>query len=662
MDGEQLVVQLEARVDRFEKAFERASRTADTRWREVESHGRRSSVRIEQEWTRTVGVVTRGADVARNAVLRLGTAMGVALSVREVVQAADQWQQLSNKLAGAGVPTERLAGTLNKITAIALRTRTELTPTVDLFSKLTMVSEQYNLTADQAARITETVSKAMKAGGASAAEQASAILQLSQAIGSGVLQGDELRSLRENAPLLLKALAKELKTTTGALKEMGEQGKLTGDVILRALLGASREIDAAFSKTIPTLSDGFTNMKTSFIALIGEFDRGAGLTKKLGEALSGTGAKMDDLKAGAAGWGAYLAQQAEAALQKVRPLYDLLNALGRLSPIGLSLSFIEKSGTELERGKAMLRRGLGTPLSKDVGSLYDFGGGADGTDNIKAPPKDYGKKTDDLLRSTKDRTDALRVEAEVLGKSTFEAEKARTAQELLARAKAAEIPITEALRGKIDAVSAAYASETARLEKLKDAYQTISELKDATKSFATGLATDLANGVSKTEALANALARLRDRLLEMATSKIFDVVFSSTTGGVGSIFSSLVGHAGGGLVSGPGTGTSDSVPARLSDGEFVVNAAATSKYLDLLQAVNSGGSLKVPSVGSSIAVAAPTTVTQNFAPTIHVTAGTPQQNQDAAERMERHLIEVFETLYQRQTVREMRPGGLLNRL
>lgn len=657
-ETERLVVELEARVAKFEKSFERASRTADRRWRQIEGHGKRSGQTIEASFTKTATSIQRSASAASAALLRMGTAIGLALSVREVVQAADAWQSYQNKLKAAGVPTEQVATTLNRMTEIALRTRSELGAVTDLFSKLTLVSEQYNLTADQAARITETVSKAMKAGGASAQEQASAILQLSQAIGSGVLQGDELRSLRENAPLLLKAIAKELKVTTGEMKRLGEEGKLTGDVILRSLLNASGEIDAAFGKTIPTLSDGFTNMTTSFTALIGEFDRGAGISKELAKALASTSASLDDLRASAAGWGAIIAENAERAIAAVKPLYDLINAIAKYSPTGLLAQRVG-GADEYSRGVAMLKRGLGSRLSQDPDSLYDFGGSTGDASNIKAPAKDYTKKTGDLLDQIQRRTEALRVEADMFGRSTYAIERARAAQELLSRAKSAGIPITDTLRQKIEATASAYAQEAARLEALKTAQQTLNELRSTATEFASGFAKDLSNGVSATEALGNALDRLKDKLIDLASSKLIDIVFNVGTSGTSGLFSQLFGHAEGGLIRGPRSPTSDSIVTRVSAGEYIVNAQQTGKYLDLLNAINSGKSLRVPNVGNQI-VAPQMTNNLSFSPTIHVSGGTPEQNQDAADRIGKQLETTFKEFFQKQAIKEMRYGGLFN--
>ena len=82
---------------------------------------------------------------------------------------------------------------------------------------------------------------AAKLGGSSAIEASNAFRQLAQALGSGRLAGDEFRSVSEQVPLILKPLADELNVSTGALKQLAAEGKLTSDVVIRALrkLGSS---------------------------------------------------------------------------------------------------------------------------------------------------------------------------------------------------------------------------------------------------------------------------------------------------------------------------------------------------------------------------------------------------------------------------------------
>src|SRR5690606_168511 len=103
-------------------------------------------------------------------------------------------------------------------------------------------------------------------------EQAAGILQLGQALGSGFLQGDELRSIRENAPLLAQAIANEFGVTIAKLKDLGAEGELTTDRVFKAILNAQKEIDAIFGTTSSTIAEGFTRVQNALTEYIGQAD------------------------------------------------------------------------------------------------------------------------------------------------------------------------------------------------------------------------------------------------------------------------------------------------------------------------------------------------------------------------------------------------------
>ena len=142
------------------------------------------------------------------------------------------------------------------------------------------------------------------------------------------------------------------------------------------------------------------------------------------------------------------------------------------------------------------------------------------------------------------------------------------------------------------------------------------------------------------------------------------------TGGIiGMIGSALMGKADGGIIRGPGTGTSDSIPARLSNGEFVVRAAATARHLPLLQAINSGNLPRFANGGlvSTAAVRAVATLNPSAAvnQTINLSVagspGTPAQNQDLAERVTASFREAAQEMVTKELMKQMRQGGLLQR-
>ena len=168
-----------------------------------------------------------------------------------------------------------------KILQMANDTRSGYAETVDLMSKLTM-SGAFDSTA-HVMDMTESINKAIRIGGGTDEMNKSAMLQLSQALGSGVLQGDELRSLSENAPYMMKVLADGLGVARGELKQMGADGELTTDVVIQAFENQRDVINSTFENIPRTWGDVTTklgNSWTNFMKRLAN-DQGTGVLNPL---------------------------------------------------------------------------------------------------------------------------------------------------------------------------------------------------------------------------------------------------------------------------------------------------------------------------------------------------------------------------------------------
>ena len=242
-----------------------------------------------RQFDRRMALMASSADVMERRVTAAGNrmsqhlaqaiaAIGVGAAIKSTQELADAWTNAANKLAAAGVPMEQLNSTQQRLADLARETRSEFTSTADLYAKLTRATQELGASENQVARTVETVNKAFKAGGASTQEQISSILQLSQALGSGLLQGDELRSIRENAPLLARAIAKEFDTTVAGLKKLGADGELTADRVFKAILQGSQAIDEQFAKTRSTVGQAFTALQTEAGRFLNQLDRTVGAT------------------------------------------------------------------------------------------------------------------------------------------------------------------------------------------------------------------------------------------------------------------------------------------------------------------------------------------------------------------------------------------------
>jgi len=253
--------------------------------------------RVEQRLNGfSTGITTMQGNVNRlsASLLNAGTMMtkfnnvlqiiGVSVAANEIRRYADSWTLMNNKIAAASQSSGMQAPSLSDLKKGADNARAGIEAYTDLYARIMRNSKGVAKSEQEVADATNIVSKAFAVGGAAASEQAAGVLQLGQALGSGVLQGDELRSIRENAPVLAQAIADEFGTTISGLKDLGAQGKLTSERVLTAILKARQQIEAQFAKTSLTIEQSLTLVKNAATEYIGTMDGVTGASK----AVSGT--------------------------------------------------------------------------------------------------------------------------------------------------------------------------------------------------------------------------------------------------------------------------------------------------------------------------------------------------------------------------------------
>lgn len=153
----------------------------------------------------------------------------------------------------------------DKILASANRSRSSYKDTTAAVTKLNMLAGDQFKSNDEAIGFVETLNKMFAISGTGAQEATSAMYQLTQAMGSGKLQGDEFRSIMENAPMLADAIAKSMGKTKGELKDLSSEGAITADIIKKAMENASTDINKQFDSLPMTFGQKMTVLKNNFM-------------------------------------------------------------------------------------------------------------------------------------------------------------------------------------------------------------------------------------------------------------------------------------------------------------------------------------------------------------------------------------------------------------
>lgn len=208
-----------------------------------------------------------------------------AFATKALTDTADRYTDVQNKIAAVVTDSRERAAIEQQIYDTAQRTRAAYDATAILFQRLTLSASNLGASQSEILRVVETTQKALQSGGATTQEAAAAAIQLSQALGSGRLQGDELRSILENAPVLAQAIAKEFGVAVGQLKEMGSEGQLTSSRVFRALLKAGDEVDERFSQLRPTIASALVVLDNAFTRYIGSVDQSLGVSSALAQGI-----------------------------------------------------------------------------------------------------------------------------------------------------------------------------------------------------------------------------------------------------------------------------------------------------------------------------------------------------------------------------------------
>ncbi len=205
--------------------------------------------------------MNRGASAADNLGRRLLSLAGAYASLRTAQQfigMTDTFTQTTARLDRMNDGLQTTAELQEMVYQAAQRSRGAYQETADLVSKLgTMAPEAFNSSGELVA-FAEQLNKQFALAGAGTQGAQAAMLQLTQAMSAGVLRGEELNSVLEQAPTITQAIAKYMGVNIGQLREMASEGAITADVVKAALFSAAEETNAAFDSIPLTFSQAWT--------------------------------------------------------------------------------------------------------------------------------------------------------------------------------------------------------------------------------------------------------------------------------------------------------------------------------------------------------------------------------------------------------------------
>ena len=262
-------------------------------YRTMEQGGKKAAA-ATRETQRSLAELNSQLASVRSSATELAGAWAGAFATNQLIAYADTWNQLNGRLRLASSSSEDYAQSQRVLMEISQRTGTSLEANSNLYSRIAQSLRDAGYASADVAKVTETVATSLKLSGASTEEASSVITQLSQALGSGVLRGEEFNAIMESGGRLAKLLADGLGTTVGGLRNMANNGELTTDKIVPLLTNV--EILRKEFETLPaSISGSAQKVQNAFLAWVGGANDAVGASSTLSGILDGLATNIDDV-------------------------------------------------------------------------------------------------------------------------------------------------------------------------------------------------------------------------------------------------------------------------------------------------------------------------------------------------------------------------------
>ncbi len=350
-------------------------------------------------------------------------AVGVSFGAMEIIQIADDFKNLESRVrlaTGAGV---EFVNGFDGVKQIANETFTSIENTALLFASISRAGNELKMAQKDILQVTETINQSIKLSGGSAASASAAIVQLVQGLQSGVLRGEEFNSIMEQSPRLARALADGLGVTTGELRKLAGEGKLTSDVVLKAIQEQSAVINAEFETLPTTFANAVQVLKNNFMLLVGDMDKTLQSSSGLSQGIMDIADNLENidpaiisaLEQGMSSLWEVAKTVGTTLLEIYNTFSDVLNIAGGIDQTSEQVGFLTRSLQGVSIVMGVIADGIkGVKIIFDavVGAAYDLGSAlskawsmvtfgdvskrfAEASDQMKAKSDEFLKKFQD---------------------------------------------------------------------------------------------------------------------------------------------------------------------------------------------------------------------------------------------------------------------------
>lgn len=290
----ELIIKISANSQSFQTEISRASRMGQDYYRTMQNGGRQAAA-AAQESERALSDLTAGFASAG----RAAAAATAAFATGKLVQIADEWNSVNARLKQASSSADDFATSQRQLMEISQRTGTAFSDNANLFSRAAASMREYGYSSDEVLKITEAVSTGLKLSGANTQEASSVITQFSQALAQGVLRGEEFNAVNEAGDRVIRALAAGMGVARKDLKSMADQGQLTIEKVVPALMSQLGALQGEFANMPQTVSGSLQKVTNSFMAWVGGVNQATGATDALSGGLDNVAQTLDSFTSSA---------------------------------------------------------------------------------------------------------------------------------------------------------------------------------------------------------------------------------------------------------------------------------------------------------------------------------------------------------------------------
>ncbi len=268
-------------------ASERAKQKTESAFSGIESKARGANEELHKMDSTLTGL--------KNKFVGALAFLGVTLSLGNIIRMVDEWKVVNGQVALTTKNQQESLMVQKELYRMAIDTRQAYASTATLYASVARNSSELGKSAEDVLGFTEEVSRAMMIGGGSAASQQAALIQLGQALGSGVLRGDELNSIMEQAPRLAKAIAEGMGTTIGQLRVLGKEGKLTAIDVFDAIRKSSEKLKREMGKIPWTVNQAGVRVSNALGNLFSKLEKKTGVVSSIAKGFASIGDYIDNI-------------------------------------------------------------------------------------------------------------------------------------------------------------------------------------------------------------------------------------------------------------------------------------------------------------------------------------------------------------------------------